>query len=159
MLNYLKVSFFIIIICVFTCNLSLASLQNLAVSKFSLVFLSVLWYSLTYKGLILALEPEAAALCCRKNRTQLTFKPGTKYLVLDCGGGTVDIAVHEIDESGMTLSSPLFLCYFLFLGHTHSLAAPIGGPWGSTVIDENFKKLLCEVSLIITANSNFSDIH
>jgi len=62
-------------------------------------------------------------------------------LVVDCGGGTVDIAAHEIDESR----------------YTHSLTAPIGGPWGSTVIDENFKKLLFEVSLINTANNAFHD--
>jgi molecular chaperone DnaK (HSP70) len=53
-------------------------------------------------GLILALEPEAAALCCRQNRHELKFTPGTKYMVVDCGGGTVDIAIHEIDSDGLT---------------------------------------------------------
>ena len=53
------------------------------------------------KDLILALEPEAAALCCRQNKKELKFTPGIKYMVVDCGGGTVDIVVHEIDELGM----------------------------------------------------------
>ena len=53
-------------------------------------------------ALILALEPEAASLCCRQNRKELKFESGTKYMVVDCGGGTVDIAVHEIDEQGNT---------------------------------------------------------
>ena len=25
---------------------------------------------------------------------------GTRYLVVDCGGGTVDITVHELDDAG-----------------------------------------------------------
>jgi molecular chaperone DnaK (HSP70) len=25
---------------------------------------------------------------------------GTRYIVVDCGGGTVDITVHELDSSG-----------------------------------------------------------
>jgi molecular chaperone DnaK (HSP70) len=57
-------------------------------------------------ALIFALEPEAAALCCRQNRRELRFAPGTVYMVVDGGGGTVDIAVHEIDESG---TSPVLL--------------------------------------------------
>lgn len=51
-------------------------------------------------GLILALEPEAVALYCRLDSRELTFKQGSKYMVVDCGGGTVDIAVHEIDNKG-----------------------------------------------------------
>jgi hypothetical protein len=51
--------------------------------------------------LVLALEAEAAALCCRQNKKEFQFKPGTKYMVVDCGGGTVDIVIHEIDKDGM----------------------------------------------------------
>lgn len=50
--------------------------------------------------MILALEPEAAALYCRHDKKELQFKKGTKYMVVDCGGGTVDIAVHKIDDEG-----------------------------------------------------------
>jgi molecular chaperone DnaK (HSP70) len=44
-------------------------------------------------------------------------------------GGTVDIAVHEIDEEG----------------YTQSIHAPVGGAWGSTKIDENFKQFLFDI--------------
>ena len=56
-----------------------------------------------YIGLTFALEPEAASLCCREeNKDQIaTFPPGTKYMVLDGGGGTFDITVHEVTESCM----------------------------------------------------------
>lgn len=29
---------------------------------------------------------------------------GQRYMVVDCGGGTVDIAVHEIDAEGNLIS-------------------------------------------------------
>ena len=66
---------------------------------------SLFSYSLTHicLGLILALEPEAASLCCRYNRRELHYEAGTKYMIIDCGGGTVDIAVHELDENGIVL--------------------------------------------------------
>lgn len=54
--------------------------------------------------LVLALEPEAASIYCqhleieRGTSTTEGFqmsKPGTKYIVLDVGGGTTDITVHQ----------------------------------------------------------------
>ena len=45
------------------------------------------------KKLIIALEPEAASLCCRRmslaqygDKKGISFPKGTKYLILDCGG-------------------------------------------------------------------------
>ncbi|CAG2206698.1 unnamed protein product [Mytilus edulis] len=57
--------------------------------------------------LILALEPEAASIYCKNLPVDRTlssggrstldaFAPGTQYLILDAGGGTVDITVQEI---------------------------------------------------------------
>jgi molecular chaperone DnaK (HSP70) len=40
---------------------------------------------------------------------------GTRYIVVDCGGGTVDITVHELDSSGK-------------LAELHKAT---GGPYGS----------------------------
>ena len=47
----------------------------------------------TANNLILALEPEAASLCCRRpaiagyrSEDGITFPPDTVYLLLDCGG-------------------------------------------------------------------------
>lgn len=41
---------------------------------------------------------------------------GTKYIVADCGGGTVDITIHEIDDQ---------------TGNINELYKATGGPHGS----------------------------
>ena len=50
--------------------------------------------------MILALEPEAAAIFCEKEL--LTVNEGkidkTDYLTVDCGGGTVDITAHRLSK-------------------------------------------------------------
>ena len=95
--------------------------------------------------LIIALEPDCASLSIRNNYNDLTkkynrkqkendsnnknkniFQKGDRYLLLDLGGGTADIACHEIvDES-----------------HVKEIRSPSGGPWGSAYIDKEFEKLL-----------------
>ena len=41
---------------------------------------------------------------------------GTRYMIVDCGGGTVDITVHEMDAKS---------------GKLHELYKATGGPYGS----------------------------
>lgn len=41
---------------------------------------------------------------------------GTRYIVVDCGGGTVDITVHELDNQ---------------MGTLKELYKATGGPYGS----------------------------
>ncbi|MFT7816376.1 heat shock 70 kDa protein 12A-like [Arapaima gigas] len=62
--------------------------------------------------LILALEPEAASVWCKQlpsegfvaqgasQDNRLEQNPGTQYVVVDCGGGTIDITVHEVLQGG-----------------------------------------------------------
>ena len=48
-----------------------------------------------------------------------------RYIVADCGGGTVDVAVHDRRMTG---------------SHENAIAEvihPSGGPWGGTVVDQN----------------------
>ncbi|XP_061601129.1 heat shock 70 kDa protein 12A isoform X4 [Cololabis saira] len=101
--------------------------------------------------LIIALEPEAASIYCRKLRlhqmvdlaTQNTHNgcsptdnagagmtQGDRYVVVDCGGGTVDLTVHQIR---------------LPEGHLKELYKASGGPYGSIGIDYEFEKLLCKI--------------
>ncbi|WAR14048.1 HS12A-like protein [Mya arenaria] len=55
-----------------------------------------------------------------------SFKPGRVYMVVDAGGGTADITVHEVAKGGK-------------LKEIHTVS---GGPWGATKVDEAFCKLL-----------------
>nr|CAD7199904.1 unnamed protein product [Timema douglasi] len=52
---------------------------------------------------------------------------GTRYMVVDCGGGTVDITVHELSEH---------------LGTLRELHKATGGPCGSVGVDHEFETLL-----------------
>lgn len=90
--------------------------------------------------LSLALEPEAASLFCKYLPVEKVqgatgggiscFAPGKRYLVLDAGGGTVDITVHETQRD-----------------HTvRELYKANGGPWGGTKIDEAFINFLTDIT-------------
>ena len=55
--------------------------------------------SLSSENLLLCLEPEGASIQCRNDaeeglRNQMV--KGDVVMVLDCGGGTVDITVHKL---------------------------------------------------------------
>ena len=78
-------------------------------------------------SLTLCLEPEAACLAvASKDAPHLIAQTGTKIMVLDCGGGTIDITTHEVVSM-----NPLRL---------KELLPPTGGPWGSTCVDNEFLK-------------------
>ncbi|CAH1263874.1 HSPA12A [Branchiostoma lanceolatum] len=82
--------------------------------------------------LLIALEPEAAGIFCRRDPTlkQLVdINPGDRYMIVDCGGGTVDITVHGISENGKV----------------KEVATASGGDWGGTKVDEEFLKLLDKI--------------
>ncbi|KAK3099585.1 hypothetical protein FSP39_006557 [Pinctada imbricata] len=90
--------------------------------------------------LALALEPEAASLACRQIPTTVvtkdsgkkvvgTFKEGSRYLVLDLGGGTIDLTAHEIIERGG-------------LKEIHQAS---GGNWGGTSVNQKFIEFLAKL--------------
>ncbi|XP_005815476.2 heat shock 70 kDa protein 12A-like [Xiphophorus maculatus] len=90
--------------------------------------------------LVIALEPEAASIWCKKlppkgfiaeNRGEdkLDQSPGTQYIVVDCGGGTIDITVHEV-ISGRNLKE---------------LHKASGNDLGGQTVDKQFKKFLKEI--------------
>ncbi|KAH3833639.1 gamma-aminobutyric acid receptor subunit alpha-6-like isoform X2 [Dreissena polymorpha] len=83
--------------------------------------------------LSLALEPEAASVYCRHLHVQKdgesslsTLKAGKTYLVLDAGGGTIDITIHQVCAGGN-------------LKEIHRAS---GGDWGGTMVDEAFMDFL-----------------
>ncbi|XP_062591250.1 heat shock 70 kDa protein 12A-like isoform X3 [Saccostrea cucullata] len=92
--------------------------------------------------LMLAYEPEAAALYCRllpidkfesggehQELVLRTFERGKKFMVIDLGGGTVDIAVQETTEDGK-MKTIYKVC---------------GGDWGGTNVDERFLHFISDL--------------
>lgn len=88
--------------------------------------------------LTICLEPEAASLLCRhlpvektlgREKSLASFKAGTVYIVLDAGGGTIDITVHQIKRSG----------------EIRELHKASGGDWGGTKVDNAFEHFLGEL--------------
>ncbi|XP_072310783.1 heat shock 70 kDa protein 12B isoform X2 [Eucyclogobius newberryi] len=132
--------------------------------------------------LLIALEPEAASIYCRKLRlhqvTDLSMQPipnglgmdgsrlfdtsfrqareqlrrsrhsrtfvvesgtgelwselqtGDRYVVADCGGGTVDLTVHQVEQPQGTLKE---------------LYKASGGPHGAVGVDLAFESMLCQI--------------
>ncbi|XP_052238530.1 heat shock 70 kDa protein 12A-like [Dreissena polymorpha] len=86
--------------------------------------------------LTIALEPEAASICCRHTKLHndglggiSTFQSGKKYLVVDAGGGTIDMTVHEV----------------CFGGALKELHKATGGAWGGTMVDTAFLDFIAEL--------------
>ncbi|OZJ06764.1 hypothetical protein BZG36_00411 [Bifiguratus adelaidae] len=48
--------------------------------------------------LLLISEPEAAAIYCENRSDDYSVKPGDRFMICDCGGGTVDLIVFELVE-------------------------------------------------------------
>ncbi|XP_062582494.1 heat shock 70 kDa protein 12A-like [Saccostrea cucullata] len=91
------------------------------------------------KQLQIALEPEAASIYChlmhfdavekQKGKGNWTREMGLKYMVVDLGGGTADITVHQLQENG-TLAE---------------VVPASGGDWGGTCVDEAYKNFLEDI--------------
>ncbi|XP_067458869.1 heat shock 70 kDa protein 12A-like [Thunnus thynnus] len=90
--------------------------------------------------LVIALEPEAASVWCMKlpaegfiaenhDKAALEQTPGTRYIVVDCGGGTIDITVHEVLDGGA-------------LKELHKVS---GNDMGGQTVDKKFKDFLKEI--------------
>lgn len=85
-------------------------------------------------SLLLCLEPEGASIQCREDAED-TLKSkmtkGTVILVLDCGGGTVDITVHKLTSD----PEEKFFCEEI-------LPSSGGCEWGSKYVDKYFEEFL-----------------
>ncbi|MFD3940499.1 Hsp70 family protein [Streptomyces sp. NPDC058611] len=87
--------------------------------------------------LVLVSEPEAAAVHCTLTRGTLlgTERPegrlhvdqdGSRFLVVDCGGGTVDVTSYQIRPAGLGVD------------RLAEIAIANGGPFGSAYINQHF---------------------
>jgi molecular chaperone DnaK (HSP70) len=77
----------------------------------------------------LLLEPEGACLSVMADHPGMTA--GSTVMVLDCGGGTVDVTVHKLRSI-----EPLRL---------DEVVIPSGGNWGSTYVDASFVSFIQEL--------------
>ncbi|XP_071124995.1 heat shock 70 kDa protein 12A-like [Mytilus edulis] len=93
-----------------------------------------------HNQLMLALEPEAASIYCRMvpvgvqtegdgSKSIAEMAPGAQFIVLDQGGGTTDIAVHEVTGEN-TLKEVHPAC---------------GGHWGGITVNKQFYNFLEEI--------------
>uniref|UniRef100_A0AAV2KPC4 Heat shock 70 kDa protein 12B n=1 Tax=Knipowitschia caucasica TaxID=637954 RepID=A0AAV2KPC4_KNICA len=64
------------------------------------------------------------------HRSVSTPHTGDRYVVADCGGGTVDLTVHQIEQPQNTLKE---------------LYKASGGPHGAVGVDLAFESMLCEI--------------
>ena len=90
-------------------------------------------------SLLLALEPESAALHLRdefqKDQLPKPLRNATKYVTIDCGGGTIDIATHQVDvEEGHEQKGKVVV---------YELHRPVGSDLGSNRINNKFLSFLC----------------
>jgi hypothetical protein len=87
----------------------------------------------TSSNLTIVLEPEAAALAVHLGQTALRLlTPGKLFMTLDCGGGTIDITVHEVVQVEPHLQ-------------LKAVVVPTGGPWGGNNVNQEFEKFLHEL--------------
>ena len=84
----------------------------------------------TRDRLVIALEPECAALYVRKYESTGNASKSSTYAVVDCGGGIIDIAYHSLDKRANDTDV------------VEELTPPTGGPHGGTVVNRGFEKLL-----------------
>ncbi|KAL1953029.1 hypothetical protein VTO42DRAFT_3757 [Malbranchea cinnamomea] len=77
--------------------------------------------------LTLITEPEAAAMFCAKTGL-LNLKVHDAILIVDCGGGTVDLIAYEVEEE-----NPFSVC---------ECTAGSGDSCGSTALNRNFSNIL-----------------
>ena len=94
----------------------------------------------TPRQLAIALEPESAALHVRSLQARDLILGSAvnakRYIVIDIGGGTIDVAVHAVEcheDSGEE--------------YVHEIEGCIGSANGATVIDQKFETFLCNLDV------------
>ncbi|KAK3611893.1 hypothetical protein CHS0354_021328 [Potamilus streckersoni] len=75
------------------------------------------------ESLMLVLEPDAAAMSASCSSM---FAEGEKCMILDCGGGTIDVSVMKKNSRGSV----------------DCIYRPTGGVWGGTKVDDAFQEFL-----------------
>lgn len=81
--------------------------------------------------LTLALEPEGAAICCQKDLIAIWQRLGksdfVRYMVVDCGGGTIDFTIHDLNIDTMKMAE---------------IYRATGNKRGGMMVDEEIKQFI-----------------
>ena len=94
----------------------------------------------------LALEPEGAVIASALDapaEIRAKLRVGARVMILDCGGGTVDVTVSELVGA-----NPPKL---------REILAPSGGNWGGTYVDAEFRKFIN--SMLLPDGATAMDAH
>ncbi|KAK3099610.1 hypothetical protein FSP39_007013 [Pinctada imbricata] len=94
----------------------------------------IFWAGISPHNIMLALEPEVAALFVKESRMGVsqdresltTYEAGAKFLVMDLGGGTADLTAMEV-TADHSLKQLKFSC---------------GGDWGGESVNKEFWKMI-----------------
>lgn len=80
--------------------------------------------------IMIVLEPEGAAVYTKKQATTFGLEADNNYtyMIVDCGGGTVDITVQRLTNNKLEI-----------------LSTPDGGALGATYVDDVFFNLISEI--------------
>ncbi|CAO3643030.1 unnamed protein product [Cunninghamella echinulata] len=83
--------------------------------------------------LTLISEPEAAALYCERKCDISNLKHDDKFMIIDAGGGTVDLIIYQVHQPDASKTRTL-----------KEVTSGYGGICGSSDIDKNLRKLLLD---------------
>ncbi|WAR10917.1 HS12A-like protein [Mya arenaria] len=90
-----------------------------------LITVPAIWEDAAKQIMILAAEKNEYSTAVDPRQNDI-FKPGSNFILVDLGGGTVDITAHKVNDDG-TLDA---------------LVPPSGGPWGGHNVNKKFFELL-----------------
>jgi hypothetical protein len=79
------------------------------------------------RDITIVLEPEAASYSVQR-QPSVSIEPHQRYMIVDCGGGTVDLVTHELQEDGTV----------------KEVAVGSGGCCGGTYVDQAYLLYLGE---------------
>ena len=104
------------------------------------VFQATIYRTHTPHQLAIALEPDSAALHVRSlQKADLVMGSAAnvkRYIVIDIGGGTIDLAVHEIVGPEELRKEAV-----------HEIEVYIGSHHGAVVVDKEFEAFLCNLDV------------
>ncbi|WAR10810.1 HS12B-like protein [Mya arenaria] len=90
-----------------------------------LITVPAIWEDAAKQIMVLAAEKNEYSTAVDSRQKDI-FKPGSNFILVDLGGGTVDITAHKVNDDG-TLDA---------------LVPPSGGPWGGHNVNKKLFELL-----------------